>query len=349
MALLFSDGFDNYTSGSNLSAAGYGAYLDTLSRTVLNSTGSRWGTPSVQTTGSIDWYTALTTYAFTVGDNSLRVAFWFKVTSAGTNNTAILRLVNSGNTRYCVIRIASNGGVSVAGIGDSGSVSAVLTGNTVINDGQWHHIEVYLVALSSGGSAELWVDGVSEGTFSGATSSSADTATVLSKCELYNPQGYAVFHYDDLVIWDDAGSDFTGYMGPHRTRVLRPSGAGSTTDFTPSTGSNWQNVDEQVLSTTDYNESATAGDIDLYAFGDLSPFPATIKGVALRSVVHNPDVGTKTFRLLAKSDTTTGNGDTFTATASPKVFMTPFGKNPDTDAAWGSELNSAEFGIEVMS
>jgi hypothetical protein len=358
MALLFSDGFDNYTAVSDVVPIGY-LYSTNNGSGAIEATGSRWSGNALRlsTGNSTSWNANVTTFAHATPSNSIRVAFWMSIQSNVVLGTSAFpfRLWNAPTspTRFWNFGITATNSLGVSVLSSSSTTAPSVSGSVVLNDGFWHHIEAHLVASQTSGTLQLWIDGASQGIISGApTANVADTAAVLLHANLSGPQGVTnqQVRFDDLVIWDDSGTDFTGYMGPHRTRTLRPNGAGDSTQFTPSTGSNWQNVDEQVYSGTDFNDSATPGHIDLYAYGDLSPLPSSVKGVAVRSMVHNPDLGTRTFRILAKSGSTTGTGPTRTAPITPRMWMDPFGKNPATGNPWtGSELNGAQFGVEVIA
>lgn len=70
--------------------------------------------------------------------------------------------------------------------------------------------------------------------------------------------------YLDDVAWnDETGSFQNDYPGDGKIIYMRPNAAGDNTDWTPSAGSNYQNVDEATPNdATDYNSSTTLNQID---------------------------------------------------------------------------------------
>ena len=77
--------------------------------------------------------------------------------------------------------------------------------------------------------------------------------------------------------------------------MIRPNGAGYTTNWAPSAGSNYQCVDDALFDNgTDYVSETTVGDIDSYTFSDLPVGIADIKGIQTNVFAARTDSGVNT-------------------------------------------------------
>jgi hypothetical protein len=120
-------------------------------------------------------------------------------------------------------------------------------------------------------------------------------------------------------------------------------------DFTPSTGNNWEQVDDNGNDgDTSYVESSTTGHKDLYNFGSLGTF-ANINAVVDYAIAKKTDVSSFTIIPVAKSNgveaDATGilvNDTSYLAYGG--VYLT----DPDTTAAWtDTAVSAAQFGYKV--
>ena len=159
--------------------------------------------------------------------------------------------------------------------------------------------------------------------------------------------------YDDFYICDlTGGAPCNDFLGDVRVDVLRPNGAGTYTDFAPSAGSNYQNVDEDYSDDdSTYNDGASVADQDSYALGDLpAPSGTTIYGVKSQITVRKTDAGAMEAKLLTRVGTTDDLGDAITLgdtfSTHPKIFV----ENPDDSAAWeDADVNGMEVGVEITA
>lgn len=153
--------------------------------------------------------------------------------------------------------------------------------------------------------------------------------------------------FDDLYICNGAGSaPHNTFLGDSRVRMLTPSANGGVLNFTPSTGSNYQNVDEVPANTTDYNSGTTDGDQDVYVMTDLTePSGSTIYGVLQSVYAAKSDAGTKYVRDTVRPVSTAYMGASQALSTTYKQFTQLHVTNPETSAAWTvAELNAAQFG-----
>ena len=132
--------------------------------------------------------------------------------------------------------------------------------------------------------------------------------------------------------------------------AIHPDGAGDTTQWTPSAGSNYQNVDEGGLldEDTTYNSTSDDADQDLYTFANLAGAVTTVAGLQIM-VEPRVDAGSMDVSTVVKTGTTTSVGSPSTITSTVYVTTTRLlEEDPDTAAAWiPSGVNGAQFGIKA--
>ena len=139
-----------------------------------------------------------------------------------------------------------NGGFRVNDLGkieyfDGSSILA--TSTTALSTSTWYYIEMKVKIHPTAGTIYLKIDGVEDINATGLdTQPQAGTATAYSK--IYTTASAAKFMVDDVVIGDDSGAGATDLLGECIIEAITPDGAGNYTDWTPSAGSNFQNVDE---------------------------------------------------------------------------------------------------------
>lgn len=160
--------------------------------------------------------------------------------------------------------------------------------------------------------------------------------------------GYNVA-YDDLYIIIPDETEPNTFLGDVRAILVSPASDGSTTDWTPSTGTdNYAMVADPSAET--YVETNTAGDVDLYGFASLPELPEThprIYGVTLGAVAGKTDVTTRKLRGVADNGTTQEVSDDHELGELAGVRIV-WPQDPFTESEWQKEdIDSYEFGFEA--
>jgi len=233
------------------------------------------------------------------------------------------------------------------GASDTGTLIATSAAG-VWNTSAWGHFEMRAKIHDTTGVCQIRIGGTTTNVidFSGDTKN-AGTSTNIDGFRLVN-MGGAYGSLDDLH-WNDAlGSRNNTWTGDCRVAPMIPDGAGSQTEFAPSTGTNYQNVDDVPPSATDYNGSAISGARDLYSLGNVAG-AAGIAAVKTSTWAHKSDTGAKALKPALKIGSTVYYGATMTLTTSMALQIDMFENSPATSAAWTpTEVNSLEFGAEVV-
>lgn len=223
------------------------------------------------------------------------------------------------------------------------------TANGTLSPHTWHFIEIKTTIHSSNGSVELRVNGKTELSYSGINTQNSGNAYVDNvmwylKCDSM----YA--NVDDIYICDDTGDVANDFLGDIRVDLLLPDGAGSNTDWTPSTGSNYQCVDEVGPDgDTTYVATTVSGHYDTYSFGNLSAVSGIVYGLQTLAYARKPDGGNLFLRNVLRPASTNYDGDILHALSETYTYsFEVFPNNPETASGWTiSEINSSEFGIKL--
>ena len=221
----------------------------------------------------------------------------------------------------------------------------------VLLDSVYHYAELVTTIHDTTGAWEVFLDGVSLGSASSTDTRNGGTG-VADTFVLGNRDGSTTNHdirMDDLYVTDDAGgSPNNGRLGDVRVVALPPTGTGNYAQFTPSTGSNWQNVDEATPNDdTDYNSSTTAGDKDSFATTNLPSNAASVYAIKESLRHRKDDAGSATVRnLLRISSTDYESGDH--AVADSYQYHSDIREtNPNTSNAWTqSDVDGMETGYK---
>jgi len=347
MSLLWFDGFESYNNDADATAV---PFLSTAENTFSTNYGRR---------GSRGFMQNHYNDSFNI---NLSYTDYFP---APANNTTIIvghaLYANKAATPYdspgrCLIHLGWQVGVYFkhnTNILQVRRINGTIlgTGTTTLGS-QWWFFEIKVYIHDTAGTVEVRLNGNVEILVTGIDTKH-QAHNYVPSVGLRSGNSNPVWR-DDLYICNAQGSKNNDFLGDIRVDALRPNAAGIYTDFTPSAGSNYQNVDESYGPDDDsaYNQDDILGHQDSYGIGSLPspPVGTTIHGVKSQITVRKVSAGSKQCKLLTRAGTTDDLGNAITLsdvfTTHPKIFE----NNPDDSAAWeDADVNGMEVGAEVTS
>lgn len=284
------------------------------------------------------------------------VTLWRNIDAAGRQNAALhwdgttLRATYT-NTSATNPSQPSISGAEVTTIGSAGSVSG----------DAWHLIEIHYVgSTTTTGTLEVWVDGVQTLNATGTRTSHTNAAVTEFDlgCLRQNVSGMIngtctnYFGFDDVRWQDTTGSVNNGRPGDEAIRLMVPTSAGDSAQFTrggTDSGANYTQMDEiPPNSGTDYVYSTTVGHLDLY---NTTDFPVTaISAVNVLAQVANSDGGGGSIYLPTKTGAGQSDGTAVTLTGTWNYQSRLLESDPADSAAWSSaKLAALQIGLKVAS
>ena len=225
-----------------------------------------------------------------------------------------------------------------------------------LNLDQWYYMEVKYKCHDTTGISQFRLDEQLIYDFSGDTKNNTTGNTDLDYGHLIS--GYYWNHdlqwveFDDVYIADDQGTENNDFLGDIRIDVINPNGAGNYTDLTPSTGNNYECIDEIAMDDSDYVEGITLGNKDSYTYGSVPTDldDAAIFGIQIRNhcrrTAPTDNIKIDPFIRTGSTDysqTTLDLGDSFRESQGDIKEKDPSDSNPWTQA----KINACEFGMEV--
>jgi hypothetical protein len=267
------------------------------------------------------------------------------------------------NAAMVSVRVRGNGDVQIAFVDPpSDSVVIETAVNAIPDPTVWHYIESKITFHGSSGEYYVRVDGTEIMSDTGVqTSLSSETRPGIMRTGHFQSRQT---QFDDFYLLDDQGSAPTNdfLSGPITggdvfVKRIRPEAAGVSTQFTKTGVANWSDVaEDKEDGDSSYVESKTATEKDLYNYEDISPFGiGEIFGVIAKPVLKKTTGGSRTYRLLCKSNATEDPTGTRYASAGSYVRQTYIWEtNPDAalpvGTAWTVDtFNAAQFGLEIIS
>jgi hypothetical protein len=224
------------------------------------------------------------------------------------------------------------------------------TSSALISIDTWYYIELKVYIHDTGGTYDVNLNGSNELSGSGVDTKYSGSAGANQ----VRVGGYAFTRYprfDDIYVCDNTGSIANDFLGDVRVEALLPNGAGNSSDFTASAGSNYQCVDETPPNWEDYVYDDTVGNHDTYTFDNMSTVEGDIYGVQSNMFAKKSSAGTRTVKTVIRSDGADYTpGSEHTLGDSYVYYVDTFEDDPDTSAAWTiAGVNAAEFGPKVES
>lgn len=202
-------------------------------------------------------------------------------------------------------------------------------------------IEYKYVPDSSSGIFQVKVNGILDIDYSGNTVPGSETT--LDKVSTVGAYYGGQYHVFDDLIFDDAN-----WVGDTRIYGLSPDGAGATTQWTASAGSNYQCVDEVPASDGDYVSVNSNDQIDTYSLANLGVSPYSIKSVQATARAQKEGASTpQNIALVLRQGGTDYPGSDQALLTSFRMFAELWENDPNTSSPWTeSGVNSLEAGVK---
>ena len=324
-------------------------YTDTYAATLtFDTVNQRTGRACLDISGSSD------NIFLNIGGNSNEIYVGFAMQITDTLRAwNLLQFWSNRGATY--LRMNSDGTLEIRNLS---SLVQASDGVCIIVD-TWQYIEIKMIRSnsSSAGDISVKVDGVVVLTLDAGKDTLYSTAIAETwSVQLIGSNDATHCLIDDLYICDGDGSVNNTFLGDVKVMTLYPEGNGNQNDFVGSdvdSVDNYLHVDDVTPDDdSSYVATAGAGDIDLYAFEDMTESASLIHGVALNNVCMRPEIGhTKVARLVCRSGATDYESDDLGIPALQystlsKVYET----NPADAAAWEeADVNAAEFGLKLQS
>lgn len=341
MAFQFMDGFDHYTSCAEMVGK-----WDTASSSASIATG-RNGNALYRTNMSYEFTKVLT------AAQSWYIGFAWKSATAASAARPIFTLYR-GTTAHFSLCMASDG-LHLQTRRGTETGTLLHTSDFVYSQDVWYYIEVY-VKIADAGEYQVKINGVSDANMSsGGGPISADTQNGSDAlADLFSLKGTSASaagtHYiDDLYVIDSSGSTNNSWLGDCRVETVVPSGAGNSTQWTPSSGSNWAAVDEVPPVMTDYVETTTATNKDTYALGNIATTSGTVYAVQTNTYAQKTDAGARTMHDVLRYSTNESSGATYGLSDTAQYYSTPFDVPPGGGTWDITKVNGLEAGFELDS
>lgn len=328
MGIIFMDGFeknsvDQWSGGYQYSASAGAALSGNYGLNITAATSSR----AYKDLGS--------NYA------ELFLTFRYYPTDAGS--VAVCSFWDGTTCLFCITRNTGNGYLEARRGSDAATVLA--TGSTAINADSEHHIKVQYKPLNSGGIIKVYVDNVEDISYSGDTTAGAEYANRLHFGRSNAASGY--LYVDDVVL---STTDITKNL---RIAGKAITGAGTTTQWDPSAGANYECVDEVPPVHTDYNSTNVTDEIDTFALANCTESIDNIAAVQVEisCAYEGSPTPTKVAAVLRC-------GSTDYAHATPQSPPSSFGAalpfiwelNPADSAAFeAADINAMEVGYKAVA
>ena len=342
MGVIKFDGFEGYgPDGTN-------AYSDTTVERRMN---GRWNRlNSDYTPGSridtargglsFDMYLAnghsWTTW---IGDTtSLVLGFAFRsVTAAGD-----LVYFRHGSSPNMTLSFNMSGQLTIK----NASGSVVGTSTVVIKFRRWNYVEVKVTFSGSAGTVIVRCNGAEVLNLTGQDFEATGSHPHCDNLNWFYRDNQQM---DDMYLIDQSTGGLTDFLGPIIIRRLKPSADTATADFTPSVGGDhYACVDNDRADETDYLESSTLTDDELWDYENVPSEIDVIQAISIETFIAATGVQAKKAASLCESGTSGVQEVGLCTTISPdwEQFIDVMEDDPDTSSPWTlSGFNAAQFGV----
>lgn len=282
MTILKADGLDGYTTLSqrwNTSTSG-----------LISTNKFRTGRAAVRLIGG-----NLLKHTFAPSEAHATYGVHFGLWREGSINTStyIILYGDAGATTHLTLVINPNGSGEIRRGTQSGTVLASFAAGSFPSD-MWNGYELKALLSDTVGTFEIRKDGNPTPIIAAITAQDTKNAGTNVTFDAIGfvgtGTGSVESWFDDIVVWNGAGSINNDFIGDTEVVTLFPNGDGATINGTPSTGtSHYVLVNEVAPNTTNYNTLVADGDLELYDFDNLTNTGGIIR--AVQSLPFSAKVG----------------------------------------------------------
>lgn len=354
MALLWMDGFDRMAAGDSLTRR----FNQTGGLTFNSGASHTADTGFIVVDGDGQTTCRITPNGMSVASGSVAYfASWVRLPTLPSSGTKyMLGFYGTGTTYISLTMDGSTKRLSARNWGDNATLATEVANPGYFNgkSNAWVHLVVAVAVSDTVGVFKVWLDGVLTINFSGDTNGA--TVGSITRVNPWWTSGSALtLQFSDIVIWDDSGTDFAPTsLDPHNIRTVSPDGAGASTQFTPSAGSNFQCVDDTGAEDGDSTRvvSATNTHLDLYTYAAIPSEFLEVKAVGVLTWACPTSAdGTMQIQNAIRPVSTNYFSSSFTIpTAQYFPQDTYYGKNPETTAQWHpSEVDASQAGFKRIA
>lgn len=271
-------------------------------------------------------------------DDEMYFAFLYRCSTIGGSGNALIGFYSDATL---LGRLVTAGGTSNVMQAMSGSSTLLASSAQALAENTTYFVEVYYKLADSGGRFAVKLNNISAIDFTGDTKPS--TQTTFNGVVFGISGSTLSYGYFDNIILDDAD-----WIGKTYIQGLAVTGAGTTTQFTPSAGANYACVDEIPVSTTDYISTNTNDHLDTYALANLTGTLGLIKSVSVNAYAIKEGSATpQNLKLAMLSGSTTDLSAGKAIPTSYAVLSNIWETDPDTSSAWDeSGVNALEVGVK---
>jgi hypothetical protein len=155
---------------------------------------------------------------------------------------------------------------------------------------------------------------------------------------------------DDAIIWDTTGTEYNTFLGDCRAFWMPANAVGASSQFTPTSGANYTNVDD---ATPDDDTTTVAdtvvGHIDSYGAADLPGSAIVVLAVAHMVYAKKDDAGARAIAAKIRLAGTYATGADIALSNAYLFYQTIFQRDP-ANAPWTpTNVNAMEVGAEIRS
>lgn len=334
MAVLFMDGFDVFDAAAKWAVVS--------------------GTPTSQTTTRFSTGRALTLAGNPTAAIARAIppcaqvfvgAAWYSASSGANSTVFVLRSDGGLTTHLQLWWNAANTTLVLA----SGTGTTLASVALALPTAWGSYIEMSATIATSGGTAEVRINGSTVLTFTGNTRNGG-TSTNIDTIALTGTFVSGNANVDDLYVCDGTGAaPFNTFLGDTQVLTLSPTGAGSATQMTPDSGANYARVNEIPYSAANYVHTGTSGNTDTYAMADLPSAANVAQAVQSCTVVKKTTSGPVHVKTALKSGASTYAGVSTLIRTNDTTVTDIWTTDPATSSAWTiAAVNALEAGAVLV-
>jgi len=342
MTILWAEGFDHYGTTPNggrdaMLKGAWAAFADGSGNLpIISSTHSRTGTYALKCFGG-PGVVERSTARRVLGASKLAVGCGYGVypdALPSVNGTWGMSIRDSANDNILKVSVESDGSL---GFYKGSGYTLIARSDPIVTAASWSHIEVKCVIDNVVGSIDAQVNGISVFSLTNQNLGTNAATQLTFGCFAGSGSGTTVdFYFDDIVVWDTAGSINNTFLGTQRVETIFPTSDTAVADFSKTGSANGYACINNVPPDDDttYLAAAVVNNKSEFGVGSLPANVSAIVGVFVHTLAKLSDAGTGNLQVSLVSGVSVSDGPDKVLTSGYQYHGGVHQLDPATSAAW---------------
>jgi len=229
-----------------------------------------------------------------------------------------------------------------------------VTSDAIFDDNVWYYMETKTSVNNTTGSCQVRINGATHLQIDNIDTDPSNgvhpTVNYIEMVTCTTPATAVTTFIDDLYLLNNIGLSNNDFLGDVYIQAILPNGAGAHSDWSPSSGANYECVDDiDIDNDVTFVSTTTDNAIDTYEFQNVTAITgSTIKAVVANIVAKKDGAAIRHIAPIARLNNLEYEGDNIDLVDSYKLHQHIWENKPSDGTSWETtDIDNGQFGVKL--